>query len=106
MGDPVRQELIEGAKWRENPQYPGLHELWGSDDDDEWASDDILLAWVQKRPQYCDRGHWQGQIEYSPGNPLDPADGGLHYYMRFEVAKEELRSKLLWRLCKIRANGE
>lgn len=96
MGDPVRQELIEDAEWSENEEYPGLHELW-------ILSQDILLAWVQKRPTYCDRGHWQGQIEYSPGNPLDAADGGLHYYMRLQVAKDELRSKLLWRLCKIPA---
>ena len=96
MGDPVSQELIEDAEWIENQELAGLHELWAS-------GDNILLGWVQKRPSYCDRGHWQGQIEYSPGNPLDSADGGLHYYMRLNVAKQELREKLLWRLCKIPA---
>jgi len=97
MGELVRQELIEDAEWVANQEYSGLHELF--------TDDGTLLAWVQKRPSYCDRGHWQGQIEYSPGNPLDAADGGLHYYMRVEVAKQELREKLLWRLCKIPSEG-
>ena len=46
MGDPVRQELIEDAGWRENPKYPGLHELWASEDNDEWVGDDILPGLV------------------------------------------------------------
>lgn len=87
--------MIEDAEWIESKKYSGLLDLR--------APDDTLLAWIMKRPSYCDRGHYQGQLEYSPGNPFDSADGGLHYYMRLDVAKQELREKLLWRLCKIRA---
>ena len=54
MGEPVKQELIEDAEWIANQEYPGLHELF--------TDDGTLLAWVQKRPSYCDRGHWQGQM--------------------------------------------
>lgn len=95
MGDHVKQEMIEDAEWIESKEYSGLLDLR--------AHDGTLLAWIQRRPSYCDRGHYQGQLEYSPGNPLDSADGGLHYYMRLDVAKQEIREKLLWRLCKIRA---
>lgn len=95
MGDPVKQELIEDAEWIESQEYSGLLDLR--------AGDGTLLAWIQRRPSYCDRGHYQGQLEYSPGNPFDAADGQPQYYMRLEVAKQELREKLLWRLCKIRA---
>lgn len=94
MGDPVNPEMIVLAKWTEVDEYPGMHELI--------APDETLLAWIQERPKYCDRGHYLGQLEYSPGNPMDAADGLVHYYMRLEVAKQELREKLLWRLCKIR----
>ncbi len=95
MGDPVKQEIIEDAEWIESKEYTGLLDLR--------AADGTLLAWIQRRNNYCDRGHYQGQIEYSPGNPIDAADGMPQYYMRLEVAKQEIREKLLWRLCKIRA---
>lgn len=87
------KDNINQAEWIDNPKYDGLI---------EFVLEDRILAWIQKRPSYCDRGHWQGQIEFSPGNPFDAADGGIHYYMRLEVAKQELREKLLWRACKIR----
>ncbi len=86
-------ENINRAEWREHGRFPGLIEFW---------LDDQMLAWIQRRPAYCDRGHWQGQLEFSPGNPLNAADGLVHYYMRLETAKQELREKLLWRVCKMR----
>lgn len=95
MGDHVYPELIQSATWVEVDRFPGLLELR--------ADDDTLLGWVQRRPDYCDRGHYQAQIEFTPGNPLNAADGMSCYYMRLSVAKQELREKLLWRCCKIRA---
>lgn len=90
----IEREFIDDAEWQANEKYAGLHELF--------AEDGTLLAFVQERPLYCDRGQYVGQLEYTPGNPLDAADGGWHYYMRLDVAKQELREKLLWRNCKIR----
>ncbi len=95
MGDHVDPEFICSATWSENPEYPGLHEFK--------AADGTILGWVNPRPRYCDRGHYQAQIEYSPGNPINAADGMPCYYMRLDVAKQEVREKLLWRLCKLRA---
>ncbi len=85
---------IDRAEWRECEGFDGLIELYIGV---------VLLAWVQRRPTYCDRGHFQAGIEFSPGNPIDAADGMPCYYMRLDVAKQEVRDKLLWRCCKIRA---
>lgn len=87
------QHNIDTAEWIENPQFPGLI---------DFKLEDVLLAWLERRPSYCDRGHWKGQLEFSPGNPFDAADGGIHYYMRLDVAKQELQEKLMWRVCKVR----
>ena len=87
------RDNIDRAEWREHAGYAGLIELY---------IDDVLLAWVQPRPAYCDRGHFQAQIEFVAGNPLDAADGMPCYYMRLDVAKEEVMAKLLWRVCKMR----
>jgi hypothetical protein len=88
------RDNIDRAEWHKDPSYGGLHELY---------IDDTLLAWITERPHYCDRGHYQGQIEFSPGNPIDAADGMPCYYMRLEIAKQEIKAKLLWRVCKVRA---
>lgn len=87
------RENIERAEWIESTGYDGLI---------DFKLDGVLLAWIQRRPHYCDRGHWSGQLEFSPGNPLDFADGGAHHYMRRDVAKQELQEKLMWRVCKVR----
>jgi len=85
---------IERAEWHKDPSYGGLHELY---------IDDTLLAWINDRPPYCDRGHYQAGIEFSPGNPFDAADGMPCYYMNLQVAKQEIKDKLMWRVCKVRA---
>lgn len=91
----VNPEYIQSARWVQHTKYRGLWELR--------AEDGVLLGWVNTRPQYCDRGHYQANLELSPGNPIDSADGLPCYYMRLDVAKQEVREKLLWRNCKIRA---
>ncbi len=89
------RDNIDRAEWRKNPGYDGLLELY---------IDSTILAWVNPRPHYCDRGHYQAQIEFSPGNPIDSADGMPCYYMNLAVAKQECHAKLLWRVCKIRVD--
>ena len=84
---------MERAEWRPQAGYDGLLELY---------IDSILLAWINPRPTYCDRGHYQAGIEFSPGNPIDAADGMPCYYMNLAVAKQEVKAKLLWRVCKVR----
>jgi hypothetical protein len=59
-----------------------------------------VLAWINRRPGYCDRGHWQVGVECVPY--LDEADAFPRYFMRLEVAKQELVEFLAWRLFKSR----
>ncbi len=87
------RDNIERAEWLETTDEGGF----------DFVIDDTLLAWIITRPSYCDRGHYQAQIEFSPGNPIDSADGMPCYYMRLDTAKQEIKDKLLWRVCKIRA---
>lgn len=62
-------------------------------------------AFIQKRPHYCDRGHYQLNIEIfredEPWGELDPQDGFPRYYMNFETAILECELFLIWRLLKI-----
>ena len=80
-------------QWRENTAFNGLMELYEGD---------RMLAWIQKRPNYCDRGHWQLNVEGV--TDLDDADRFPRYYMRLEVAKAETIAFLAWRLHKWRAS--
>jgi len=77
-------------------EYPGvgvLHELVDGETGE-------LLGWVQNRPDYCDRGHWQAQIERSD---LDSQDAFPRYFMRLETAKQEMIDFVRWRYMGIRA---
>lgn len=57
-----------------------------------------LLAWIDRRPGYCDRGHWRAGVECVP--TIDEADQFPRYFMRLAVAKQELVEFLAWRLFK------
>ena len=57
-----------------------------------------MVAWLQRRPHYCDRGHFQVDSNI-PG--LDSCDSFPRYYMRYDVAKAE--AWLKWRLWKVRS---
>jgi len=65
----------------------------------------VVHAFIQKRPHYCDRGHYQLNIDIlkstEPWGELDPQDGFPRYYMSFKTAAEECESFLIWRLLKI-----
>ena len=87
------RHYIDDAKWTEVEDNPGR---W------EFLLGDVLLCWVTPRPHFCDRGHYQGGIEFSPGNPFDFADGMPCYYMRLDVARQDIVEKMMWRVCKVR----
>jgi len=54
-----------------------------------------MVAWMEKRPYYCDRGHFVVNIKL-PG--IDDADMFPRYYFSQEVAKSETELFLKWRL--------
>lgn len=78
---------IEVAKWVEdsygcfNLHHAGVH------------------AFIQKRPVYCDRGHYSFNVEGIPY--VDGADSFPRYYMSLRVALREATTWLNWRLYKI-----
>jgi hypothetical protein len=53
-------------------------------------------VWIEKRPPYCDRGHFLGHVMGVP--TLDHQDGFPRYYMNLDRAKAELEEWLQWRL--------
>lgn len=59
------------------------------------------VAVLQKRPHYCDRGHYWVRC-FLPY--LDDADMFPRYYMREDVARAEIESFLKWRLWKQRGD--
>jgi len=79
--------------------------MWGKSSDDSSAYYDCIIAdqmvaWIEPRPSYCDRGHWKMNCELPD---LDAADRFPRYYMNLNRAKEETEDFLRWRLWKIRA---
>jgi hypothetical protein len=78
-------------KWIANPRHTGLFDL---------MLHDRLVAWLQPRPSYCDRGHWQ--VNCNLPN-IDGADGFPRYYMERETAVRETELFVRWRLEQVRA---
>ncbi len=62
------------------------------------AQDGDMLAWIAKRPHYCDRGHFLVNMELGG---LDEADHWPNYYMSLRRAMDEAEDFLQWRLQKI-----
>lgn len=86
-------EPAQPFTWSEHgPEYPGLHNLKDANG--------VLIAWIDARPAYCDRGNWKGMVESVPD--LDSQDGWPNYYMSLERAKVEVHDFLMWRLFKVR----
>jgi hypothetical protein len=60
--------------------------------------DKTIQVWIEKRPVYCDRGHYSvnatGNLEAS----IDWQDGFPRYFMDLSVAKQETEAWLRWRL--------
>jgi hypothetical protein len=59
-----------------------------------------MVAWLQARPHYCDRGHFIVKCNLPD---LDGADCFPRYYMSKEVAKSETEAFLRWRLWRQRS---
>jgi len=57
------------------------------------------VASLEKRPYYCDRGHFYVKCFL---HDLDESDGFPRYYMDESVAKQETEKFLKWRLWKER----
>lgn len=82
-------------KWSRNPTR--LTELYDLRD-----AQNKLLAWIEARSAYCDRGHWKGAIEIGCG--LDGQDAWPNYYMSLDRGKAEIHAFLMWRLLGVRCN--
>ena len=90
-------------------KYPGIEEIkpitWKPNLEfvsvalEECFVGEHMVAWLERRPHYCDRGHWQINSDL-PG--LDSHDSFPRYYMSYEIAKAETEAWLEWRLWKIR----
>jgi hypothetical protein len=63
--------------------------------------DGTVVAVLEVRPQYCDRGHFSVKC-FLPD--IDSQDGFPRYYMSEEVARAETEAFLKWRIWKIRGN--
>jgi hypothetical protein len=55
------------------------------------------LGWLERRPDYCDRGRWAFNCELPD---LDAADAFPRYYMSLVRAFDEASDWLRWRLWK------
>jgi hypothetical protein len=64
---------------------------------------DNVHVWIEKRPAYCDRGHYVAKVNgiFDPVtgiNSIDDGDAFPRYYMNLDRAKAELEEWLQWRL--------
>lgn len=72
-----------------------------------WVKGKYHHVWYQKRPAYCDRGHWIAHVEpaYPPGTlggwplkyTIDDSDKWPRYYMDEDRMLAEIRDWLDWR---------
>ena len=76
------------TEWRTNPEFPKL---------EEYFVDGKMVAWLQPRPSYCDRGHWQVNVDVPN---LDSQDFFPRHYMNYQIAKKETEAFIHWRLLK------
>ena len=80
---------VEGPiSWEQDEDYPVIENC---------KINGQVVAWIQRRPEYCDRGHWCVNANIPC---VDDADGFPRYYMRKETAKDETERWLKWRLWK------
>jgi hypothetical protein len=70
----------------------------GPDCDEVWANGK-LVAWLERRPGYCDRGRWILKVDLPY---IDGADGFPRYYMHEAAARSETEAFIRWRLWKER----
>ena len=73
-------------EWRPNTNFTNVSDIY---------IQHKRVGWLQPRPAYCDRGHWQVNVELPD---IDNADGFPRYYMSRTVAVSETEAFLRWRL--------
>lgn len=70
------------------------HGIW-------WIVGRVHVVWMQKRPDYCDRGHYIAHVEPRPGvgmeYSIDDADKWPRYFMDFTRMVDEVCDWLAWR---------
>ena len=66
-----------------------------------WLKGRTHEVWMQKRPGYCDRGHYIAHVEPAFGAgiefTIDEADHWPRYFMDFDRMVAEVRDWLEWR---------
>ena len=77
--------------WKKNEEYSVVNL-------EECFIGERMVAWVENRPYYCDRGHFKVNSNL-PG--LDSHDSFPRYYMKRDVAMAETEAWLRWRLWRI-----
>lgn len=104
--DRNERRALKGAWWdRGVSDDPAVaSELWWCD---PYADTAKPLAFISRRPAYCDRGHYLAGYLCAIPN-LDAADFRPNYYIDLDRAEAEEFEWLVWRLCKerIRYNPE
>lgn len=88
MSDAPRGEWRPGKVG--DREYPGFQEYW---------IEGRMAAYMTPRPHYCDRGHWQVNVDVPD---LNEADFFPRYYMNRAVAVAETEAFIAWRLFKAR----
>lgn len=91
-------KTVDDWEWRYNEEY-NLLELFDK-------KNDQMLAYIEQRNHYCDRGHYRvGLQPFCMGTlELDAQDGReIMYYMKLKTAIEETEEFLCWRIHKKRA---
>lgn len=93
-----------------NPQGIELPLTWFEDDPEKplfvnlLDANDVLVAWIDARPEFCDRGHWLASIDAECD--LDAKDAWPHFFMSLDRCKSEVHDFILWRLFGQRFNGD
>lgn len=86
---------ITVADWKTDVHW-GTIDLYVPFDRGEGRGPTMVHAFLQKRPYYCDRGHWSFNVDGIPD--MDGADSFPRYYMDLEAAMCEVADFLNWRL--------
>lgn len=93
--------MTHSIEWVKDKEYPEIIGVY---------ADETRVGWMAKRPSYCDRGHWEVNIQYSLKysnieiHQIDDADRFPRYYMSKSVAISETEAFLRWRLWKEKTN--
>lgn len=84
-------------RWLHMPGPPGIDRY------DCYDEGGKLIAWLNSRPSYCDRGHWLAMVDHIPD--LDEADCWPRYYCDRQFAFAEIELFLNWRLKGLRGRA-